>query len=145
VTCNGFANGTIIANASLGASITVNGQPYNASAQYGPGTYTVVATAANGNNDGVCTASTTVTISQPSVLTVSTTSTNSTYWNANNGTASVTALGGNGGYLYLWSTGSTSNSIIGLAPGSYTVTVTDSKGCTVSSTVTISEPGFTCS
>ncbi|MFM9028881.1 MAG: T9SS type A sorting domain-containing protein, partial [Bacteroidota bacterium] len=52
-----------------GASITVDGQPYDASATYGPGTYTVVATAANGNNNGNCTASTTVTITEPVLLT----------------------------------------------------------------------------
>ena len=145
VTCNGFANGTITATASIGANISVNGQPYNANTLYGPGTYTIVAIADNGNNNGVCTASTNVTIAEPSLLTVNTTFGNSTYWNANNGTATAIATGGNGGYMYLWSTGSTATTISGLAPGSYTVTVTDSKGCTVSATVTISEPAFICS
>ena len=65
VSCNGLADGTITASASAGASITVNGNPYVASATYGPGTYTVVASAPNGNNNGSCTATTTVSITQP--------------------------------------------------------------------------------
>ncbi len=52
-------------------------------------------------------------------------------------TAAVT--GGNmNGYSYLWSNGSLNGSIENLANGNYTVTVTDAKGCTVSSSATIS-------
>ena len=54
--------GTIIAVASPGASITVNGAPYDPNTQYAAGTYTILASAPNGNNDGFCTKDTTVTI-----------------------------------------------------------------------------------
>lgn len=44
-----------------------------------------------------------------------------------NGSATVSAPGGP--YTYSWSTGATTSAITGLGPGSYTVTVTDSAGC----------------
>lgn len=51
-----------------------------------------------------------------------------------NGTATVTAAGGNGSKTYLWSNGGTTKKITGLSVGNYTATVSDSKGCTVSGT-----------
>lgn len=42
----------------------------------------------------------------------------------------VNATGGVGGFSYLWSDGSTLPALHGVLPGSYTVTLTDSKGCT---------------
>lgn len=53
-------------------------------------------------------------------------STNPTCAN-NNGTAGVTATGGNG-YTYKWSTGATSASLTGLSAGTYTVTVYSAGG-----------------
>ncbi|WP_460958443.1 SdrD B-like domain-containing protein, partial [Spirosoma litoris] len=41
----------------------------------------------------------------------------------------VSVVGGTPGYSYLWSTGSASTSLTGLAAGTYSLTVTDSKGC----------------
>lgn len=46
-----------------------------------------------------------------------------------NGTAAVNAGAGYPPYAYLWSTGATTPSISGLAPGQYAVSVTDSRGC----------------
>ncbi len=53
---------------------------------------------------------------------------------------SPTASGGTAGYTYLWSAGVSNATIANptAAPGTYTVTVTDSKGCTSSDAVTIS-------
>lgn len=53
---------------------------------------------------------------------------------ANDGAASVTVGGGNGGYTYLWSNGKTTASITGLTGGIYTITVTDVAGCTAVAT-----------
>ncbi len=49
------------------------------------------------------------------------------------GVATVVAAGGNPPYTYLWSNGATTQTINGLAAGSYTVTVTDADGCTATS------------
>ncbi len=48
----------------------------------------------------------------------------------NNGSISLSVSGGFGDYMYAWSNGSSGNQIDDLAPGTYTVTVTDEGGCT---------------
>lgn len=60
----------------------------------------------------------------------------------NNGTATATATGGNGNYTYLWTPGGmTTASVSNLAPGTYTVNVTDGTDCG-SGTVTIGYTGM---
>ena len=59
------------------------------------------------------------------------------------GKASVTAIGGNGDYSYLWDANAgsqTSDTAINLGAGTYTVTVTDQYGCSDDTTVTVEEP-----
>jgi gliding motility-associated-like protein len=58
------------------------------------------------------------------------------------GTASATASGGTAPYTFAWNTipVQTDPVITGLSAGTYTVTVTDDHGCTVSGSVTISQP-----
>ncbi|MBU3678814.1 MAG: T9SS type A sorting domain-containing protein [Candidatus Kapabacteria bacterium] len=57
-----------------------------------------------------------------------------------NGTATAGQSGGTGPYTYSWTNGQTTNPATGLAAGTYSVTVTDDKGCTASATVTITQP-----
>ena len=52
-----------------------------------------------------------------------------------------TLTGGTTPYHYLWSTTNTTNRIIGLAAGPESLTVTDSSGCIIDTTITITEPG----
>ncbi len=55
----------------------------------------------------------------------------------------VAPIGGNqGNFTYEWSNGitETTNTIAGLAPGSYNVTVTDSEGCTATTVAEVTEP-----
>ncbi len=100
------------------------------------GTYTVTVT----DNLG-CTISTSVVITQPTLLTASVTaSTNVSCFGGSNGTAHVTPGGGTPSYSYLWSNGVVTQDISGLAAGTYTVTVTDSHGCTVSTNIVITQP-----
>jgi len=56
------------------------------------------------------------------------------------GSITASATGGLPSYFYLWSNSATSNTITGLAAGTYTVTVTDSNNCTATITQVISEP-----
>lgn len=58
-----------------------------------------------------------------------------------NGSANAVASGGTLPYNYLWSTGATTQSISGLLPGSYTVTVTDGTGCITTETTIINSNG----
>jgi hypothetical protein len=58
----------------------------------------------------------------------------------NDGMATVVVVGGSSPYTYLWSTGSDSSSITGLAAGTYSVTATEAGGCNVIDSISISEP-----
>ncbi|MBI2271775.1 MAG: gliding motility-associated C-terminal domain-containing protein [Bacteroidetes bacterium] len=60
--------------------------------------------------------------------------------NGSNGSISSTVTSGTPTFSYRWSTNSTSNNLTGITAGSYTLTVTDNKGCTVTTSVTITQP-----
>lgn len=66
-------------------------------------------------------------------------STHSDCGGADNGNASVTVTSTNGPYSYVWNTGATSNSVSNLAPGSYSVTITDGSSNTEVVSFTIEE------
>ncbi|MFJ7541790.1 MBG domain-containing protein, partial [Pedobacter suwonensis] len=60
---------------------------------------------------------------------------------ASNGSASVTASGGAGGYTYSWSpSGGTAATATGLSAGTYTCTITDANNCQIIKTFTITQP-----
>ncbi|MDD4108384.1 MAG: hypothetical protein PHH93_06680, partial [Prolixibacteraceae bacterium] len=62
-------------------------------------------------------------------------------YGGSNGGAAVSASGGATPYSYSWSpSGGTGNIAMGLAAGSYTVTVTDNIGCTATRSYTIYQP-----
>jgi len=75
-----------------------------------------------------------------SYMSVNTSSTNVTCYGGTNGTASVIVSSGAAPYTYLWSTGSTNSSISGLYASTYGCTVTDATGCSITSSVVVSEP-----
>jgi gliding motility-associated-like protein len=88
-----------------------------------------------------CTASATTTISQATLLNAIISTTNETCNYLNNGKASALASGGNGTYTYLWSPGALTTSLItNLSAGLFSLTVTDSKSCNITQTISISEP-----
>lgn len=136
VSCNGDSNGSVKANPAGGA------WPFNfhwstgaTSAQVnnlGAGTYFVTVTDGEG-----CSASSSVTVTQPGPLVANVSATGQTQMGMNNGTATVTPSGGSAPYTVKWSNNATSLTIGGLAPGQYTVTVTDAHGCTKSNTAVV--------
>lgn len=69
---------------------------------------------------------------------------NVTYTNDNmmncSGTATASATGGAGGYVYMWSNGATGSSINGLCAGTYSVIVQDANQDTASFSFTITNP-----
>ena len=76
VSCNGLADGTItISGVSAGATTMIQldgaGPDLSAQTTFAPGTYLITATAPNGNADGNCTATASVTITEPILVTVS--------------------------------------------------------------------------
>ncbi len=125
-TCSGSTNGTATANPVGGTSpysyLWSNSQTGKTANNLAAGSYNVTVTDSKG-----CTTTGTATVTAVTI-TVTATSTN-TSCGLNNGSALAAGTGGTTPYSYLWSNAQTTASISGLAPGSYTVTVTDSKGC----------------
>ncbi|MCX6198674.1 MAG: gliding motility-associated C-terminal domain-containing protein [Bacteroidetes bacterium] len=99
------------------------------------GTYTVVVTDGNG-----CTASASATIIQPTALTLIGSATNVHCAGGNDGSVNISVGGGTTPYSYSWSNGPTSEDVQNLSQGTYSVTVNDINGCSVTATYTITEP-----
>ena len=75
-----------------------------------------------------------MTIDEPSEIVLTTSSTSSSCTTPD-GSATVSATGGAGGYTYSWSPGGqTTATATNIGAGSYTVTVTDANGCTATAT-----------
>jgi hypothetical protein len=102
------------------------------------GTYTVTVTDASS-----CTSITTVTITEPAAITLTTSATNVSCNAGTNGAIDLTATGGTGALSFAWSNSSTSEDLSNLAAGSYSVTVTDANNCTATTSVTITQPAAT--
>ncbi len=66
--------------------------------------------------------------------------TNVSCYGNNDGTIDVTAGGGSSPYTFVWSNSATTEDIMQLGAGTYTVTITDVNMCTGTQTVSISEP-----
>lgn len=87
------------------------------------GTYCVVVTDDNG-----CTKSGCYVVATPAVIELATSVVDVTCFGLTNGSIDLSVAGGTPGFTYLWSNTKTTQDIGGLGQGTYTVTVTDSKG-----------------
>ena len=118
-------------------SWTPGGGSGSTSSNLSAGTYTLTIKDANG-----CSVSSTVTVSNPPVLTATISSaTNITCFGGINGTATASATGGQSHYSYSWApTGGTASNATGLSAGTFTITVTDAFGCNTTASVTITQP-----
>jgi len=76
-----------------------------------------------------CTKVDTLTLTDPDTLFLLVESVGESALHAKDGRAAALVSGGNAPYTYLWSNGSNFNTLQGLQPGYYEVTVTDFKGC----------------
>jgi gliding motility-associated-like protein len=140
VSCNGGSNGSATVSPSGGTpSYTYlwdNGQTNATATGLTSGSYSVTVTDANG-----CTSTNTVSITQPTVLANTFSQTNVSCNGTTTGSATVTPTGGTPNYTYAWlPSGGNSSAATGLAAGSYTATISDSHGCTVTQTVLITQP-----
>ncbi|MBL7866631.1 MAG: T9SS type A sorting domain-containing protein [Flavobacterium lindanitolerans] len=141
LSCNGGTNGI------AGVTVTGGTAPYTYSwapsggtgataTGLAAGTYTVTITDAN-----ACQITRSFTITEPTALSATTSSTNVSCNGGSNGSATVTVTGGTGAYTYLWApSGGTAATASGLAAGNYTVTITDANMCQITRTVSVTQP-----
>ncbi|MFN5181675.1 MAG: gliding motility-associated C-terminal domain-containing protein [Bacteroidota bacterium] len=136
VSCNGGNDGSATVNLT-GAFGAINyawspfGGNSSTANNLSSGTYTCIITSNS------CTATTTVTITEPDSIVINTSSVNSSCGQSD-GSASVSVIGGTGTYVYLWSPGGQNTSTINnLSPGTYTVVVTDQNSCSITQTVLV--------
>ncbi|MCB0520636.1 MAG: hypothetical protein KDD27_17000, partial [Saprospiraceae bacterium] len=146
VSCNGANNGSIDISVSGGSGsgyvydwldIPGNNDTEDRSG-LAPGTYSVIVTDGNG-----CSSTASVTITQPTALVLATTVTNVDCNGGANGAINLTVNGGTSPYTYDWADVAGTNNTedrSGLPAGTYTVTVTDQNGCTLSSSATVGQP-----
>ncbi len=119
----GVYSGQYVTDDGNGETFSFNGQAS------GPGTYTV------SYSYGALTSTASITVAP--LPSVSVSSTNVSCAGLNNGQLTAT---GSSGVSYLWSNGGTSATVTNLAPGTYSVTVTNVGGCTATAMATITAP-----
>jgi hypothetical protein len=114
------------------ATVTVTGNggtaPYTGTGNFtvSAGTHSYTVTDANG-----CTATTSITVTQPTTLTAGSTAT-SILCNGGTATVTVSAVGGTGSY--------TGTGTFTVSTGTHSYTVTDANGCTATTSITVTEP-----
>lgn len=99
------------------------------------GNYAVTITDANG-----CSTTNVATISEPDVLEIDFNTDDVDCFGGETGRIQSFVSGGTPQYNYLWSDNSTSNILQDITAGAYSLTVTDSNGCTTVSQAQISQP-----
>ncbi len=139
VACYQAATGSAIASANGGNSgytyLWSNNDSTNTLSNATANTYTVTATDAN-----QCTAVATLTITEPTAITSSATTSDVHCFGEQNGTAQLTTAGGTGAYTYQWCNANTSASPANLPAGTCDVTITDANGCNTTTSVSIAQP-----
>ncbi|WP_236980444.1 T9SS type A sorting domain-containing protein [Membranihabitans maritimus] len=87
-----------------------------------------------------CTTGDTIVIENPGDVSSTAQVTNAVCAGEGNGAINLTVIGGVAPYEYSWSNGATTQDISNLTAGSYTVTITDSRGCMGEFTYMVEEP-----
>lgn len=101
----------------------------------GAGLYSLTVTDANG-----CSGSASINVLAPPAINIALTADDVNCFGANDGSITSTVNGGTPPYDYEWSNGALTADISNLAPGVYTLTVTDDNGCTETASATIEQP-----
>ncbi len=144
VSCNGGTNGSISISIAGGTGpfdvnwsngTNTNGTTTSLISNLAAGTYTATVTDAN-----ACVVTVSYTVTEPTAIVASTIVTNADCNGAATGAIDLTVFGGTPGYTFAWSNGAITEDLTGLVAGTYTVTVTDANGCTVTTSATVTEP-----
>jgi PKD repeat protein len=143
ITCFGDGDGQAVATSSNGTGPfnylwdDVLAQTTQTITNLGAATYNVTVT----DNLG-CVGTGTVTITEPTELTVDIHGPDLLCFGDSNGVGTAIAVGGTGTPTYSWDDplAQTTAAASGLSAGTYTVTATDANGCTATDTYTVSQP-----
>lgn len=145
ISCNGDNDGSIdysISGGSPGYSFAWNnGETIEDISNLSAGTYQVTVSDING-----CTIDTSLTLTEPNPLQQDITSPiltggfNISCFGASDGTIDYSVTGGTPGYNFEWDNGETSEDLNSLTAGTYVVSVTDMNGCTVDTSIVLTQP-----
>ena len=139
VKCNGGSDGAITVTASGGTpaynyawSTGNNNQPQTGLTA---ATYTVTV-----SDNGGCTLTNDINVSQPSAIAAVLTQTNVGCYGASTGATNLSVSGGTTPYTFSWSNSATTQNLTSITASNYTVTVTDSNNCTATASGIITQP-----
>ncbi len=141
VLCNGGNTGSatvVVSGGNPGYSYSWSPTGGNASnaTSLTTGIYSCVITDANG-----CSLTQTFSITEPNLLTATSSQSNVSCNGNGNGAATVITNGGTPAYSYAWApSGGNAATASSLTPGNYSCTITDANGCITTQSITITEP-----
>ena len=141
VSCNGGSNGTAAVNAAGGTSpytyLWSNGATSQNVTGLTKGNYSVTVT-----DSKLCEAIQNFSITEPDALSLTASQTDIVCNGYATGSASIVVTGGTGAYSYSWNppVGTSGASASNLTAGTYTVTATDAKNCSIQKEFIITEP-----
>lgn len=140
VSCFGNNDGSIDLTVTGGPSVCSyawsNGSTTQDLNNLSPGTYTVTVTDCNIG----CTATASATVGEPTRLVATAAATPVACFGGTDGSISLSVTGGTQPYEYNWTHTVNTQNAQNLAPGTYTVTVTDASGCTTTASATVTQP-----
>ena len=145
ISCNGATDGSIDYTINGGTPnysfVWDNGQTTEDISDLSAGTYQLTVTDLNG-----CTIDTSITLTEPDPLTQNITSPvlaggfNISCFGATDGSIDYTIAGGTPGYNFEWDNGANSEDLNSLMVGTYSVSVTDMNGCTIDTSIILTQP-----
>lgn len=141
IICHGNLTGAVSIQVTGGVQPYIfkwnNGKTSQNLVDIGAGSYTVEITDQNG-----CSQTLSAVVSQPTKLVASLTHVNDvTCFEGTTGAVNITVVGGTTPYRYAWSNGAATQDLQNITAGTYSLKITDAKGCSDSAiTATIKEP-----
>ncbi|MBN2681688.1 MAG: choice-of-anchor L domain-containing protein [Bacteroidales bacterium] len=133
--CDGTALTSVTGSGTVFSYLWSNSQTSNPALNLCEGEYSVIVSDENG-----CTATNTVTLTEPQALSVFLTTQNELCYESCDGSISATGEGGTGTFSFQWSNGQLDANAINLCSGNYSVSMTDANGCQAIQLATISGP-----
>lgn len=140
--CNGTATGSIDLTTSGGTGAytyawTGGADPVANPQNLAAGSYEVTITDANGCEEVLSS----IVVQEPAVISITDAISDDPDCSINNGSISITATGGNGGFTYAWTGGAAPvSNPSNLGPGTYDLIITDALGCTKDTSITLVTP-----